>query len=204
MITISNLSKSFGDKVLFENYSASIQTGEFVSFTGVSGCGKTTLLNMIGSIEKADGGKIEIDGVDVGLSKNRMRLFREVYGFLFQNFALVENKTVEENLSLILPQYASGVTMEDALEQVGLTGYQNTKVYKLSGGEQQRVSLARLILKKCRLILADEPTGSLDKGNASRVMEILKYLNQSSKTVILVTHDEEIVRYGSRVIHIGG
>ena len=201
MISITNLNKSFGDKVLFKDYNASIQDGEFVVFSGVSGCGKTTLLNMIGAIEKLDGGKIEIDGLDVCSGKNQIKLLREVYGFLFQNFALVENKTVEENLAFILPKYASGVSVKDALERVGLNGFQKKKVYKLSGGEQQRVSLARLILKKCSIILADEPTGSLDKDNALRVMDILKHLNQT-KTVIMVSHDEEMRKYGHRVIHI--
>ncbi len=199
MIVIENLRKSFGEKTLFTDFNITIPNGEFMVFTGVSGCGKTTLLNMIGSIEKIDGGKIEVEGMDVALPKNRMRLFREVYGFLFQNFALVENKTVEENLSLVLPKYASGVPIEDALNRVGLDGFQKKKVYRLSGGEQQRVALARLILKKCGVILADEPTGSLDKDNAMRVMEILKRLNQDGKTVIMVTHDETIAAFGNRL-----
>ena len=203
MINIVNLNKSFGEKTLFKDFNATINNGEFVFFTGVSGCGKTTLLNMIGSIEKVDSGKIEIDGVNIALAKNRLMLFREVYGFLFQNFALVENKTVEENLSFILPKFASGLTIDEALERVGLSGFQKTKIYKLSGGEQQRVALARLILKKCSVILADEPTGSLDKNNALLVMDILKGLNKDSKTVIVVTHNEALIENDSRVFCLG-
>jgi len=202
MIKISNLNKSFGEKVLFKNFDAVIEDGEFVIFTGESGCGKTTLLNMIGAIERVDSGSITIEGIDVGRAKNRMKLFREVYGFVFQNFALVENKTVEENLSLVLPKYSSGVSIEESLEQVGLSGFQEKKVYRLSGGEQQRVALARLLLKKCSVILSDEPTGSLDKRNADEVMNLLSGFNKQGKTIILVTHDEEIKKRGSRMIKL--
>lgn len=202
MIEITGLNKSFGRKVLFKNYDSIIKNGEFVIFTGDSGCGKTTLLNMIGAIEPMDSGMIIVDGLNVSYQKNRTRLFREVYGFLFQNFALVENKTVEENLSLILPKYSSGVSIDGALEIVGLSGYQKVKVYTLSGGEQQRLSLARLVMKKCTIVLADEPTGSLDKSNASRVIEILQYLNEKQKTVVMVTHNDEIMKYGDRVVRI--
>ena len=200
MIRITDLNKAFGEKVLFKDFNAVIEDGEFVTFSGDSGCGKSTLLNMIGSIEPIDSGEILAEGIDVSRAKNRMKLFRQVYGFIFQNFALVENKTVEENLALILPKYSSGVSIEDALESVGLGGFQETKVYKLSGGEQQRVALARLMMKKCSIILADEPTGSLDKKNAAAVMDIIGKLNKQGKTILLVTHDEKLKKSGDRVI----
>jgi len=202
MIEIINLNKAFSEKVLFNNFNVSIQKGAFAVVTGESGCGKTTLLNMIGAIEKIDSGKITIDGVDVSVAKNHKQLFREKYGYLFQNFALVENKTVEENLSFVMKKYSSGISIAEALERVSLSGFRKKKVYKLSGGEQQRVSLARLILKKCNLILADEPTGSLDKNNALRVLEILKGLNDDSKTVIIVTHNDFVAKYADCVINI--
>ncbi|MCL2253166.1 MAG: ATP-binding cassette domain-containing protein [Lachnospiraceae bacterium] len=202
MIEITNLYKSFEDKVILKDFNATISAGEFVIFTGESGCGKTTLLNMIGAIEELDSGSIKIAGIDINQAKNRKKLFREVYGFIFQNFALVENKTVEENLSFILPKYSSGISIADALSQVGLLGYQKKEVYKLSGGEQQRVSLARLMLKRCRVILADEPTGSLDQRNADEVMNILSDFNKQGKTIVLVTHDEKIKNKYGRVIEL--
>lgn len=202
MITIKNLSKSFGEKKLFENYSLQINDGEFVIFTGVSGCGKTTLLNMIGSLESADSGEIEVDGMDITQKKNQREYLKSKVGFLFQNFALVDNKTVEENLKLVKNDCRSGVSIEEALEMVGLSDKAKQKVYSLSGGEQQRVALARLIVKKCDCVLADEPTGSLDRKNAYTVFSILEKINESSKTVIMVTHDESFREKGKRVIEL--
>lgn len=202
MITIKNLSKSFGEKKLFENYSLQINDGEFVIFTGVSGCGKTTLLNMIGSLEKADSGEIEVDGMDITQKKNQREYLKRKVGFLFQNFALVDNKTVEENLKLVKNDCRSGVSIEEALEMVGLYDKAKQKVYSLSGGEQQRAALARLIVKKCDCVLADEPTGSLDRKNADTVFSILEKINESGKTVIMVTHDESFREKGKRVIEL--
>lgn len=202
MITIKNLSKSFGEKNLFENYSLQINDGEFVIFTGVSGCGKTTLLNMIGSLESADSGEIEVDGMDITQKKNQREYLKRKVGFLFQNFALVDNKTVEENLKLVKNNCRSGVSIEEALEMVGLSDKAKQKVYSLSGGEQQRAALARLIVKKCDCVLADEPTGSLDRKNADTVFSILEKINESGKTVIMVTHDESFREKGKRVIEL--
>ncbi|PWA11941.1 bacteriocin ABC transporter ATP-binding protein [Pueribacillus theae] len=202
MIEIKNLSKSFGDKVLFDHFNLTIETGEYVVFSGVSGRGKTTLLNMIGSLEKVDSGTIEVDGMDISKRKNQHYYFSNKVGFLFQNFALIEDKTVFENLKLIKKSNRSGVTIEEALRRVKLEDKKNSKVYTLSGGEQQRIALARLIIKKCDLILADEPTGSLDKENANEVMSILENLNKEGKTVIVVTHDDNIKRRCERIIEL--
>lgn len=202
MVEVVNLFKSFEKKVLFERFNVSIRSGEFVVFSGESGCGKTTLLNMIGAIEPFDDGKIEVNGLDVKKSKNRLKLFRESYGFIFQNFALVENKTVKENLSFVMKKYSSGVSIEEALRFVELHDFENEKVYKLSGGEQQRVALARLLIKKCNIILADEPTGSLDKRNADHVMDIINNLRLQGKTIVLVTHSDEIKKRGDRLIYL--
>ena len=147
MITIQNLNKRFSDKILFENFNLSIPDGEFVVFCGESGCGKTTLLNMIGCLEKPDSGSIVIDGIDIWKTKRRRDLFSYKLGFLFQNFALLENKTVLQNLSIVNKKYRSSMSPEEALKLVGLSEVIDKKVYKLSGGEQQRVALARLMLK---------------------------------------------------------
>ncbi len=202
MIEGIELSKRFEGRVLFENFNFKIESGEFVCFSGVSGCGKTTLLNMIGMIEPFDSGKLLIDGDAIVTPKQRMQYFRKKLGFLFQNFALVENKTVEQNLKLIRKQDRTNLTMEEALKRVGLSGVLKQKVYTLSGGEQQRVALARLFFKQSEIILADEPTGSLDEANANRIMQILKELHQEGKTIILVTHDEKIKRMAERVIEL--
>ena len=119
---------------------------------------------------------------------------------MFQNFLLVEDKTVRQNLELIRKSNSSGVSISDALKFVNLSDKIDSKVYTLSGGEQQRVALARLIIKKCDIILADEPTGSLDRKNADRVLSILEDLNRRGKTIVLVTHDESIKMRGWRVI----
>jgi putative ABC transport system ATP-binding protein len=202
MIKIENLKKSFGERVLFQNVNFNIESGEFLILKGESGCGKTTLLNMVGALEDPDSGKIFIDDKNIFDRKNQMWLYGEKIGFLFQNFALIEHKTVSENLNIIKKKYRSEITIEKSLEKVGLADKLDSKVYTLSGGEQQRVALARLMLKKCDIILADEPTGSLDRENADKVIEILKTMNSQGKTIIMVTHDELYQKIGTRYIKI--
>ena len=202
MIQIVGLTKSFGDHVIFDNLSFEIADGEFVVFSGKSGCGKTTMLNLIGGIDTPDSGQIIVDGTDITKQKNRIEYFRTKVSFLFQNFALIENKTVLENLNMVKKQSRTEITVEQALKKVGLEDKLNAKVYTLSGGEQQRVALARIMIKQCSIILADEPTGSLDAENAGIVMDILTELNKQGKTVILVTHDESLKGRGSRIINM--
>ncbi len=202
MLKITNLSKAFENKVLFKDFSLDIENGDCVAFTGASGCGKTTLLNMIGAIEPIDSGEILFDDIDITKRKNHLNYFKTKVGFLFQNFALVDNKTVRENLEFIKNDCKSDISIEQALEKVMLADKIDTAVFKLSGGEQQRIALARLMIKKCDLILADEPTGSLDKGNAAIVMGILLELNKAGKTVIIVTHDMTIAQQCNKIINI--
>ena len=171
-------------------------------FTGISGCGKTTLLNMIGGIEPIDSGTILVDDLDIAKSKNLRRYYQQYVGFLFQNFALVEGKTVQENLEMIRSNARSNLSMTEALQRVGMAGKEKQKVYSLSGGEQQRIALARLMMKQCRLILADEPTGSLDKANALQVMEILQSFSDMGKTVIMVTHDASLITPDMRKVEL--
>ena len=218
IVEIKGLCKRFGTRELFKDLSLTVKRGEFVAVTGASGCGKTTLLNMIGGLEPYDSGTIRVDGIDVGKRKNRAYFYSDVIGFLFQNYVLMEDRSVRENLniSLVLCQTDKGhkllenskihlgdVSIEKALEFVGLGYAADAKVYTLSGGEQQRVALARLMIKKCSLILADEPTGSLDKHNAYNVMRLLKLFNEHGRTVILVSHDPESVKWSDRVIYLG-
>jgi len=202
MIEIKNISKTFEGQKLYEDFSLQIEDGEFVIITGMSGCGKSTLLNMIGAIESVDSGKILIDGKNVMERKNRLEYFRRGVGFLFQNYALVDNKTVKENLKIVKGKSKNNVSIEEALKRVGLEEKENTKVYKLSGGEQQRVAIARLIIKECSVILADEPTGSLDWKNGEIVIGLLKQLQAEGKTIIMVTHDLRLTQHGSRVVEL--
>ena len=173
MIRIEHVYKKFDEHIIFKDFSLTISQGEFVIFSGKSGSGKTTLLNVIGGIEKIDSGNVFVDSLDLSKNKDIITLYREKVGFLFQNFALVENKSVEENILIIDKKYRTNETVSSVLEKVGLSGYENRKVFTLSGGEQQRVAIARLFMKKCNIVLADEPTGSLDAHNASVVMKHL-------------------------------
>lgn len=202
MISISNLTKIFEDNIIFEKLNINIESGEYIIFSGKSGCGKTTLLNMIGGLEPFNEGSIIIDGIDISNKRNHLKFFGEKVGFLFQNFALIENKTVRENLEMVKKSNRTNTSIEDALKSVGLLEKIDNKIYSLSGGEQQRVALSRLMIKKCDIILADEPTGSLDSENAIKVLEILEDLWREGKTLILVTHDEKIKMRGKRLINL--
>jgi len=200
MIQINGLKKSFGEHVIFNDFSLEIKPTEFVVLTGASGCGKTTLLNMIGGIEPIDSGEILVNGVNITKKRNLKRYYQTQVGFLFQNFALVERKTVAANLNLIQKTARSGISMAEALQRVGMQGKEKQYVYSLSGGEQQRIALARLMMKQCDLVLADEPTGSLDRKNAAQVMEILKAFTSMGKTVVMVTHDPSLIEDSMRKI----
>lgn len=200
MIEFVNVSKAFGDKKLLSDFNLCIPDGEFVVFAGKSGCGKTTLLNMIGGLEKPDNGHLVVDGVDLYKKRNKTDYFTYKVGFLFQNFALIEDKTVEQNLNLVQKKARSGMELTEVLTTLGIQDKLKEKVYKLSGGEQQRVALARLMFKQCDIILADEPTGSLDNENAKMVIDILHKMNDMGKTIILVTHSEAIIQAERNVI----
>ena len=203
MIELKSVSKSFGNEPILDNINLIIDDGEFVIFKGPSGCGKTTLLNMIGSIEPFDSGEILINGLDVSNKKNRQVILSQEVGFLFQEFALVEDKTVKQNLAYVKKKNRTEINMVNALEFVGLNeNILNRKIYTLSGGEQQRVAVARLILKKCNIILADEPTGSLDRDNVDLIFNLLEQINESGKTIVLVTHDQYLCEKGKRIIEI--
>lgn len=200
MIQINHVKKAIGGHVIFDDLSMQIADREFAVLTGPSGCGKTTLLHMIGGIEPVDSGDILVGDFNVANGKNLMHYYRHEVGFLFQNFALVERKTVAENLSMIRKDARSSLSMADALRRVGMAGKEKQMVYSLSGGEQQRIALARLMMKQCSLILADEPTGSLDPNNAAQVMGILKSFSEMGKTVIMVTHAPNLIEPSMRHI----
>lgn len=205
VIKIKNINKTFENKILFSNFSENILKNEIVAVVGKSGSGKTTLLNMIGGLEKIESGEIYINNLKVE-KKNKIELYRNQVSFLFQNFALVDEWTVEKNLKIALSFRKSkkdSSEMLKILKIVGLEDKLKEKIYKLSGGEQQRVALARIYLQDNPVILADEPTASLDKENRDLVFSLLKRLQkEKGKTIIIVTHDQELANFCDRVIEL--
>lgn len=206
VINLENITKSYGHHMIFKDYNLSVEEGEFVAICGESGKGKTTLLNIMGMIEKADKGDLYLfdkKNPDIRKPSGR-KLLRTEMTYVFQNYGLVEDKTVQYNLNIA--SHFTDVTekdIEEVLTKVRLDkNILKSKVYTLSGGEQQRVAIARVFLKKCKLLLADEPTGSLDAGNKEIVMKLFERLNKEGTTIVMVTHDEEILKYASRIVEL--
>lgn len=199
-IELRNVTKSFKNKKILNEFNLVINKGEMVALVGPSGCGKSTLLNIIGALEFDYEGSVYIENKKI--SKNllqTMSIRKHSLSYLFQNFALLENETVGKNLKIVS---RDSVDIKFALSRVGLEGYWKEKIYTLSGGEQQRVAMARLLLKKSNIILADEPTGSLDKQNAQKIFDILLELKKKGKTIVVVTHDLTFLSYFDKVINI--
>lgn len=209
IISLNNISKNFGDKIIFNNFNLNIENGEFVTIMGASGSGKSTLLNMIGLLEKQNSGDIIIKkSLNPNLnSREGILLLRNDISYLFQNYGLIESKTVYYNLKIATRflNYNKNTEKEKirtALSKVGLENIETKKVYTLSGGEQQRVALAKILLKSSTIILADEPTGSLDYKNRDIVLNLLKKLNDTGKTIVVVTHDPNVEKFATRKIQI--
>lgn len=196
-ITVRDLTKSFGSRCLWRNISFSIKPGQMLALLGPSGAGKSTLLNCLGLLEPVDRGEIRVNGKDVtqfGASAAR-RFRRDSLGYLFQNYALVDGATVYENLEIAQKarwRRTNRQDLEKVLDQVGLPGRGKEKVFRLSGGEQQRVALARLLVKQPSIILADEPTGALDSDNAGMVIDMLRGMASRGSSVIIATHDDNV------------
>ena len=207
MIELKNISKSFGDRVLFDHFNCVIENGGFVGIKGKSGSGKSTLLNIIGLLEDCDSGKVVIDGeeIDYKDKKKIKHLLKSKIGYLFQNFALIDDFSVFKNLSIGLDDKTKKErtamikkVLSDLDLQIGL----DTEIFKLSGGEQQRIAIARVILQNKSIILADEPTASVDSVNRDIILNILKKLNHEGKTVVLVSHDDYVIEQANRVIYL--
>ena len=210
VIEAKKLTKQFGEKVLFTDLDLQVHEKDSMVITGDSGSGKSTLLNILSLIEEADAGSLTWQGDEIEKinSPKVNKIIREEIGYVFQNYALIDNKTVYENIE-IGAKYNEAIHNKnkkqyvyDAIERVGLTGLENRKVYSLSGGEQQRVALARIIVKPCSIIFADEPTGNLDDENANKIIEILFDLNKEGKTIIVVTHDRSIISKFDKHVHL--
>lgn len=210
IIELKNITKKYkGGKTIFSNYSLRIDEGEFVGIVGESGAGKTTLLNIIGLITNISSGSITIKEQSnlTPSSKKAMLLRRNTIGYLFQNYGLIDDESVEWNLNLALEykklsRSQKKEKIQTLLTKMGLTDYEKKKIYQLSGGEQQRVAIAKLILQESSIILADEPTSGLDNANKVMVMDLLSKLNNKGITVIMVTHDTTLNNYFSKIIEL--
>jgi len=213
MININSISKEYvmGDNKLLalNNVDVTIKEGEFVSIMGSSGSGKSTLMNIIGCLDVPSNGDyfFRENNISNYTSNKLAELRNKDIGFIFQNFNLLPRLNALENV--ILPLLYSGKSSKErtklaleALENVGLKERTHHRPNQLSGGQQQRVSIARAIAGTPKLILADEPTGALDSSTSLEIMKILNDLNKSGITIVLVTHEDDIAKYGSRIIRM--
>lgn len=196
MLELRNVTKRFAGRPVLDGMSLAVGDGSFAVVTGASGTGKTTLLNVMGGLERPDEGEVLVDGAPLRGRRRVLLFHRRRAGFLFQNYALMEDATVRRNMEVALAyrgdvrgRAARTAAIERALAEVGLAGAAGRRVFELSGGEQQRVALARLILQDPDYVFADEPTGNLDAANRDRVLALLEALHAAGKTVVVVTHD---------------
>lgn len=207
MIKIHQLTKTFGNRTVFSDLNLNFDAGKVYALIGNSGCGKTTLLNMVAKLEPYDQGSIQYKGKDLRKIKPT-NYFRNELGYLFQNFGLIDNKTVSENLDLglighKLDKQKKRETKEEVLDRVGLSYIQlDQKVYELSGGEAQRVALAKIILKDPPLILADELTAALDPETSQEIMDLLLTLKNKERLIIIATHNPTIWKQADQVVSL--
>ncbi len=188
-IEIVNVTKKYGSKEIFTDLNLSFEAGKSYALIGGSGSGKTTLLNIIGRLEKIDSGKVLVDKQDIWKTKERT-YFKNTIGYVFQNYSLIENKTVYDNLKLLNKDKK---IISEILEKVDLsTDYLKHKIYELSGGQAQRVAIARMLMKPRKIILADEPTGALDSEIGNEIINLLLSEATKDNYVIIATHDPAV------------
>ncbi len=212
ILKVENLRKEYGEgnsKVIaLDGVNLEIERGEFVAIVGPSGSGKSTLLHIIGGVDSPDDGKVYIDGNDISKysSKELAYFRRRKVGLIYQFYNLIPNLTVRHNIELPLKLDKRKINQDefsDIVKKLGIESKLNSFPSELSGGQQQRVSIARSLIYSPSLVLADEPTGNLDRENSREIIEILKYFNRTLKqTIIVITHDESIALEAERVITI--
>ena len=214
MIKLENVSKFYYSKgviaVGFSKVNLNFDVGEFVAITGESGSGKSTLLNVISGLDSYEEGEMYIDGSETShfTEKDFENYRRRYIGNIFQNFNLVNSYTVYQNIELVMLLNGSKrkeikARVNDLIDKVGLTEYKHTKASKLSGGQKQRVAIARALAKDTPIIIADEPTGNIDPELSYEIVELLKDINECGTTVIMVTHEHDLVKYfGGRIINL--
>lgn len=188
-IEIVNVTKKYGSKEIFTDLNLTFEAGKSYALIGGSGSGKSTLLNIIGRLEKIDSGKVLVDKQDIWKTKERT-YFKNTIGYVFQDYSLIENKTVYDNLKLLNKDKK---IISEILEKVGLsTDYLKHKIYELSGGQAQRVAIARMLMKPRKIILADEPTGALDSEIGNEIINLLLSEAAKNNYVIIATHDPAV------------
>ena len=213
MLDIKNLNKSYqmGDSSLhvLKGIDLFAKSGEMVAIMGSSGSGKSTLLNIIGILDEADSGDYVLDGVEIkDLNEKKAANYRNQFlGFVFQSFNLINYKNAMENVAL--PLYYQGLKRKERqekamfhLEKVGLAEWAKHLPSELSGGQKQRVAIARALASEPKLLLADEPTGALDTATSHDIMQFLQQLNDEGKTILLVTHEEDITKMCKRIVRL--
>ncbi|WP_329430171.1 ABC transporter ATP-binding protein [Streptomyces anthocyanicus] len=199
MIDAVGLSKKFGNRTLWQSVNFTVRQGEMLALTGPSGSGKSTLLNCLGLLEKPTSGVIHCQGEEVtAFRRGEIQKFRRSkLGYLFQSYALIENATILENMEVAVKprrwlRNKSNAAIAEALDRVGMAGRSEEMIHHLSGGEQQRVALARIMVQQPALILADEPTGALDSANAAMVVDTLRDMSKTGCAVVIATHDADV------------
>ena len=213
MLNISDLNKSYkmGDSSLhvLKGINLNVNKGEMVAIMGSSGSGKSTLLNIIGILDELDSGKYSLDGIEIkNLTERKAAQYRNKFlGFVFQSFNLINFKNALENVAL--PLYYQGLKRKERqekamfhLEKVGLSDWATHHPNELSGGQKQRVAIARALAAEPKLLLADEPTGALDSTTSREIMQFLQKLNDEGKTILIVTHEEDISLMCKRIVRL--
>ena len=213
MIQIKNLHKSYkmGDSSLhvLKGIDLHVDKGEMVAIMGSSGSGKSTLLNIIGILDELDSGEYTLDGIEIkDLTEKKAAQYRNKFlGFVFQSFNLINFKNALENVAL--PLYYQGLKRKERqekamfhLEKVGLADWSTHLPNELSGGQKQRVAIARALAAEPKLLLADEPTGALDSATSHEIMQFLQQLNDEGKTILIVTHEEDISLMCKRIVRL--
>ncbi len=204
LLEIKNVSKIYGPLKALDNVNLTVENGEWLAIMGPSGSGKSTMMNIIGCMDKPSLGEVILDGVDIAKqsSKKLTEIRRDKIGLIFQQFHLVNYLTAVENV--MVSQYYHSMPDEkealEALERVGLADRAKHLPSQLSGGEQQRVCIARALINHPEIILADEPTGNLDEANENIVIDIFKQLHRQGTTLIVVTHDPEVAEVAQRTV----
>ena len=209
LVRARGLTRRRGPRTLWDDLTFDVAPGTSVAVTGPSGSGKTSLLSCLGLLERVEAGTLELAGVDVTRISHATRrsLFRGTVGHLFQNYALVEGWTVAANVDVafIGTRTTHGARVERreaALERVGLGGYDRRRAHSLSGGEQQRVALARLIVRAPRVVIADEPSAALDPDNVGVVLGVLDDLRLAGSALVVATHDDRVVAWCSDTLDL--
>jgi ABC-type lipoprotein export system ATPase subunit len=204
IIEIQNLSKSFGNKVIFKNVNFSINENEFIIIIGESGSGKSTLLGIFGLLDTKYQGTLLYNGEDVKKIKDLSRVRFIDFGFVFQMYYLIEEYTVLQNVIEPFRYHKEPIAqdVDGVLVKLNIINLKNTLVKKLSGGEKQRVAFARAIINNPRIIFADEPTGNLDPENSKIIVNYLLNEFKSGRTIVMVTHDLTLLNYATKVYRI--